>query len=77
MRSNACYFRRDKNVVFNTKNGQLAFSERQQQLVNSKGSKRGIKKGDFFPWNFKKFESSSSISEQTFFLAFKISLKIA
>ena len=28
-------FRRDKNVVWGTKTGQLAFSERQQQLVNS------------------------------------------
>ena len=30
-----CVIWGDKNVVLGTKNGQLAFSERQQQLVNS------------------------------------------
>ena len=33
--SNACWFPRDKNVVLGKKKGQVAFSKRQQQLVNS------------------------------------------
>ena len=49
-----------KNVVLGTKKGQLAFSERQQQLVNSGNNIT-------FPTNFLRFESSASVSEQIHF----------
>ena len=45
----------DKNVILGTKTGQLGFSERQKQLINS-GKKSSIK-----------FESSENVSEQIHF----------
>ena len=48
------------NVVLGTKIGQLEFSERQKQLVNS-GNKISI------PENVLKFESSANLSEQKHF----------
>ena len=47
-----------ETVVLGRNKRQLAFSERQQQLVNSGNNIHR------FPSNFLKFESSASISEQ-------------
>ena len=55
--SNTCCFQRNKNVVLGTKKGQLAFSERQQQLVNSGNNISFLR-------IIRKFESSAGVSEQ-------------